>query len=254
MRKPLHFRIGLVALAGTIAWSGCARIFTPTPEPTYQQYQIDDAIEADSSIIAYYAPYKQQLEAEMNRVVGRTQVALTKPGNVPETLLGNFFTDALLEEGKRLEPRAQLSFGTKGGLRRELSEGDLTIGDLFELMPFENEMVVLELSAGHIERLAQFIAASNGQPVAGLTLAIRNGRPHDIRIEGAPVHPDSTYFLVTYDYLANGGDNLRGLDNPVSRQDLGKKVRESLIDYVARHTENNKTIHAQLEGRITSDQ
>lgn len=237
-----------------MAWSGCARIFTPTPTPVYQQYQIDDALEADSSILAYYAPYKQQLEAEMNRAVGRTAVALTKPGNQPETLLGNFFADALLEEGKKLEPRAQLSFGTKGGLRRELQQGAITIGDLFELMPFENELVVLELTADHISQLTQFIAASNGQPVAGLQLAIRNGQPTDILINGSPVHADSTYHLVTYDYLANGGDNLRGLDNPISRKDLGKKVRESLIDYVARHTENNEIIHAKLDGRITSDQ
>jgi len=253
MRKLLLFRVGLMALVCGLACSGCARIFTPTAAPYGRPYVMDDTIEPDSSIIAYYMPYKQQLEAEMNRVVGRTEVALTKPGNVPETLLGNFFADALLEEGKRLEPRAQLSFGTKDGLRRELGQGDITIGDLFELMPFENELVVLELSAGHIERLAQFVAARNGQPLAGLTLVIRDGQPHDIRVAGAPLHPDSTYFLVTYDYLANGGDNLRALENPVSRHNLGKKVRESLIDYVARHSENNKTIHAKIEGRITTD-
>ena len=243
----------MVLVAG-MAWSGCARIFTPTPTPTHQQYQIDGALEADSSIIAYYAPYKQQLEAEMNRLVGRTAVALTKPGNQPETLLGNFFAEALLDEGKRLAPRAQLSFGTKGGLRRELQQGNITIGDLFDVMPFENELVVLELTASHIGQLAQFIAATNGQPVAGLQLDIRNGKPTNVLIDGAPVHADSTYHLVTYDYLANGGDNLRGLDNPVSRKDLGKKVRESLIDYVARHTDNNEIIHAKLDGRITSDQ
>lgn len=254
MRIPFIYRISLLLALGGLSWSGCARIFTPAAQPAYQQYQIDGAIDADSAIIAYYTPYKQQLEAEMNRVVGRSAVALTKPGNVPETLLGNFFADALLEEGRKIEPRAQLSFGTKGGLRRELPQGDITIGDLFELMPFENELVVLELSASHIDRLAQFIATTGGQPVAGLQLAIRNGKATDIRIAGAPVHPDSTYHLVTYDYLANGGDNLRGLDNPVSRHDLGKKVRESLIDYVTRHTENNEMIHAAREGRITSDQ
>ncbi len=249
---PIH-RVALLLFVVSMSWGGCARIFVPA-QPQHQQYQIDEALPADSSIIAYYLPYKQQLEAEMDRVIGHAAVSLTKPGDLPETLLGNFFADALLEEGRLLDPRTQLSFGTKGGLRRELHQGDISIGDIFELMPFENELVILELSADHIKRLAEFIAATKGQPVAGLTMTIRNGQPNDIRIEGVSIHPDSTYHLVTYDYLANGGDNLRGLDNPINRKDLGKKVRESLIDYIIRHTENNKTIHAKLEGRITSDQ
>lgn len=253
MRIILPYRVTLLLLIGSLLWGGCARIFVSTPHQ-YQQYQIDESLLADSSIIAYYQPYKQQLEAEMNRSIGHAAVSLTKPSDSPETLLGNFFADAILDEGQKLEPRAQLSFGTKGGLRRELHQGDITVGDLFELMPFENELVALELSADHIFRLAEFIASTRGQPVAGLTLSIRNGRPDDIRIGGSPIHPDSTYHLITYDYLANGGDNLKGLDNPIHRKDLGKKVREALIDYVTRNAENNKEIHAQLEGRITNHQ
>lgn len=253
MRIAFTQRITLLLFVSSLFWNGCARIFTPT-QPQYQQYQIDETLPVDSTIISYYLPYKQQLETEMNRVVGHTAVSLTKPGDSPETLLGNFFADALLEEGKKMEPRIGLSFGTKGGLRRELHKGEITIGDMFELMPFENELVVLELSADHIRRLVDFIIASKGQPVAGLQLHIRNGQAEKILIGGSPIHADSTYHLVTYDYLANGGDNLRGLDNPINRMDLGKKVRESLIDYVIRHTENNEMIHAKIEGRITSDE
>src|SRR5690606_13592347 len=150
MRKLLLFRVGLMALVCGLACIGCARIFTPTAAPYGRPYVMDDPTDPHSSNIAYYMPYKQQLEAEMNRVAGRAEVARTKPGNATETLLGNFVADALLAEGKCLEPRAQLSSGTKDGLRRELGHGDITVGDLFELMPFENELVVLELSAGHI--------------------------------------------------------------------------------------------------------
>src|SRR5690606_26398936 len=192
----------------------------------------------------------QQLEAEMGRVVGRTDVALTKPKNAPETRLGNFFADALLTEVKKYEPAADFSFGTKGGLRIELQKGDITVGNLFELMPFENELVLLELSGKSVAQLAQFIAATGGQPVAGLRMRIKEGKATGITIGGKPLDVSRTYKLITYDYLANGGDNSRGLNNPVNRINLGQKVREALITYVNEQTQAGKHINTQLDERI----
>lgn len=186
----------------------------------------------------------------MNRVIGHAPISLTKPGNSPETLLGNFFTDALIEEGRKIHPHIDVSFGTKGGLRTEIAKGDITIGKVFELMPFENELVVLELTGEGIQRLAQFIAASNGQPVSGIEIDIVNESPTNIRIGGKPFDESKTYHLLTYDYLANGGDDMRGLDNPVNRYDLGIKVREVLIQYIEQRTTEGKPITAQLDGRI----
>jgi len=218
----------------------------------YKQYKIDNEIQPDSTYIRYYQPYKQQLDAEMNRVIGHTDVTLTHPRSEPETLLGNFFAEALLTEGRRVHSDVDFSFGTKGGLRIELQKGDITVGHLFELMPFENELVVLELSAAHVQQLAQFIASTNGQPIAGMCMQISNGQATDIRIGGEPLNLSRTYKLLTYDYIANGGDHVRGLDDPVSRTDLGIKVREALMEYVGQQTRAHNYITTQLDGRITS--
>src|SRR5690606_882792 len=209
--------IGILSLGVT----SCSRYFVPQDKAVYTEIQIDSQLTEDPTYIRFYAPYKAQLEAEMSQVIGHTDVALTKPADVPETRLGNFFTDALLAEGKKHDPAAEISFGTKGGLRIELQKGDITIGNLFELMPFENEMVLLELSGKSVLQLAQFIAASGGQPVSGMRMKIRNNKPTDITIAGKPLEDSRTYKLITYDYLANGGDNARGLGEPVSRVDLG---------------------------------
>ena len=245
----LGFPLVLIAL-NLIA---CSRHLVVTKQE-YKQYKIDSGLPPDSAYIKYYQPYKQQLGAEMKRVIGHSDVQLTKPRSAPETLLGNFFADALLEEGRSLHPDIDFSFGTKGGLRTELPKGAITVGHLFELMPFENELVLLELSAERVQQLAQFIAGSEGQPIAGMRMAIRDGRAEDIRIGDEPLNPARTYKLVTYDYLANGGDNIRGLDHPVSRIDLGRKVREALLDYVEQLTQAGKHINTQLDGRITRNQ
>lgn len=244
----------LLCLTVGLANASCNRHFVLRKGGMYTRFPMDSTITDDPAFVRLYAPYKQQLDAGMNRVVGRTAVALTKPGNVPETLLGNFFADALLTEGRKLHPEAEFSFGTKGGLRTELMQGDITVGHLFELMPFENELVVLELSGASVLQLAQFAASTGGQPMAGMRLHIANGHAADIRIGGAPLDTARTYTLVTYDYLANGGDNSRGLENPVNRINLGKKVREALIDYVSGLSHDGQHINTKLDGRITTDE
>ena len=245
-KSSLALFIGVLSLGTT----SCSRYFVPQGSATYTEIQIDSQLTEDPAYVKLYAPYKAQLEAEMNRVIGHADVALTKPANAPETLLGNFFTDALLAEGQKHDPAAELSFGTKGGLRIELQKGAITIGNLFELMPFENEMVLLELSSQDVQQLAQYIAASGGQPVSGLRMKIVDNKPSDITIAGKPLEDSRTYKLITYDYLANGGDNARGLGKPVSRVDLGQKVREALIDYVSEQEKAGKHINTQLDGRI----
>ncbi len=231
----------------------CSRIFVPSGNE-YRQYAINNDLPPDSSSILYYQPYKKQLDAEMSRIVGYTDADLTKPAAATETLLGNFFADALLAEGRRLYPDADFSFGTKGGLRRELKQGPVTIGHIFELMPFENDLVILELTGESVQQLAAFIAATGGQPVAGLQMTISGGEAKDIRIANAPLDLLKTYHLVTYDYLANGGDRVKGLEYPLKRTNSGKKVRELLMDYVSRQTAEGKTIHTQTDGRITTAQ
>jgi len=244
----------LLALIGlTLANNGCSRHMVPS-QTEYREFKIDNTIPADTAFLAYYAPYKRQLEMEMGRIIGRSAMRLTKPGTAQETLLGNFFAEALLTESRKTNPDIDFSVGTKGGLRTELPKGDITVGDLFELMPFENELVVLDLSGESIKELAQFIAKTGGQPVAGLRMVIDDGQPQNIQIGGQPFDKSRTYRILTYDYLANGGDNIRGLDRPLKRINLRKKVRETLIEYIQQHTQDNKELTAQLDGRITFDE
>lgn len=256
MKKFFLQRLGVMYLSLLVLslGGGCASaIFIPA-DRSHNQYEISSEIPADPAIETYIAPYKIQLESEMNKVIGRSEVRLTKSRNQPETLLGNFFTDALLQQGRKYDPEIDFSFGTSGGLRTELPEGDLTVGHLFELMPFENKLSILELTTESVEQVAQFIASSNGQPVSGLTMEIHNGNARNIQIGGQPLQKGQTYKLLTYDYLANGGDNSRGLDAPVSRADLPQKVRETLIEYIIELTENNQSINTKLDGRVKISQ
>ena len=151
-----HAAFHVAVLAGLSLLASCQKHLAVS-KSEYKQYGIDQEVGADSAIIRYYQPYKDKMRAEMNRVVGQTEQALTKPSN-PETLMGNFFADAMLKEGLKKDPAIQFTLATKGGLRTTFPKGNITVSHVFELMPFENEMVVLKLSGPNVQQVIDFIA------------------------------------------------------------------------------------------------
>ncbi|MBD1426285.1 5'-nucleotidase C-terminal domain-containing protein [Sphingobacterium arenae] len=210
---------------------------------------MDSSIVADSRIIDHYTPYKQKLDAEMNRVIGISDQYLTH-SRASESLMGNFFADALLWKGKQLDPDVQASFSTKGGIRAELKAGDITIGSMFQIMPFENVVSILTLHGADMLRWADYMAKTGGQPAGGIKLVVKDDKVVEFLVQGKPVDPDAKYKLVTYDYLANGGDYVTCFDDVIARQDYKQLIRETLIEYVSDLTKQGKHIQAQLDGRV----
>jgi len=242
-----HVKI-TAAVFSAFTISSCNRHFA-VQKNEYRQYAMDSQLSVDSSVVKYYLPYKNKMEAEMNRVIGQADHEITKTSK-PESLLGNFFSDALLAEGLKKEPSVQFTFSTKGGLRTGIPKGDITVSDIFELMPFENEIVLLKISGATVQKLIDFIVNDKGQPVAGMTMKIKNNKAYDVTIAGKPFDMNQTYNLLTYDYLANGGGDVTFLDKPIARNNIGLKVRDALMQYIAEQTKSGKKINTQLDGRI----
>jgi 2',3'-cyclic-nucleotide 2'-phosphodiesterase (5'-nucleotidase family) len=228
--------------------SSCHRPLT-VAKSDYRQYAIDSQTGVDSAFVNYYLPYKEKMQSEMDKVIGQTEQELTKP-SAPETLMGNFFADALLTEGLKKDPSIQFTLATKGGLRTTFPKGDITVSHVFELMPFENEMVVLKLSGENVQKLIEFIVNKDGEPISGMRMKIRNKQAYDVTIGGQPFDVSKTYNLLTYDYLADGGDDLECLRQPLERREINKKVRDALLENIMDLTRQGKKINAQLDGRI----
>ncbi|WP_447768997.1 5'-nucleotidase C-terminal domain-containing protein [Sphingobacterium faecium] len=249
MKLTIH-QLQYVALGflAILLSTSCSKKLSPA-QKDFKQYEVNKNTVEDSAIVAIYSPYKKQMQAEMNRVIGYSEVALTKE-KAPETLMGNFFTQALLEASEKVNNKADIAFATKGGIRNEIKAGDITIESVFEVMPFENQLTVMELNGDQIQQLATFIAATGGQPVTGLTLSIQDKKPVNIQIQGKDLDLQKIYKVVTYDYLANGGDNLDLFTHALKRTDYPQKVRESLMEYIANFTKKGQKINMQLDGRV----
>lgn len=209
-----------------------------------------DAAAPDSAITAMIAPYKRDLDASMNAVIGLASHTL--PKGRPESLLGNWATDAIHAQGERYTgERIDLAFTNSGGLRiPALPAGEITVGKIYELMPFDNILVTLQLSGAEVQALADYAAARGGEPVSRhLRFTIAEDRAQGVTLDGEPLDTAATYTVLTTDYLANGGDHLHFFKGKPQRS-LEVYFRDALIDHIKALTAVGESVHAQLDGRI----
>ena len=217
-------------------------------------YPISASVAADSTIIKTYLPYKLKMDAQMNAVIGYSAIALTKTSVGGESLLGNFFSDAALHEARKTYPDIDFAMpSTNGGLRNDLPLGAITLANVFELMPFENELIVFELNGSSVQSLMNMIAKSKGQPVSGITIKITDRKPVEVFINGKPFDPSKSYRVLTSDYIAGGGDDVNSFKNPVKSTIVGLKVRDALIQYIKEQQASGKKINSILDRRVTND-
>src|SRR5688572_22906602 len=137
MRKILY-----IFLASGVVLSCTPRHphFSSTASYQYIQKEKDD-----STINAIILPYKEKVDADMNKVIGYSEVAMPKLRDQPETLLGNFVADCAFETAQSLDKEVDFCVLNNGGLRSSLPMGDITIRNVYELMPFDNEIVVVSM-------------------------------------------------------------------------------------------------------------
>ncbi|WP_316784505.1 5'-nucleotidase [Pedobacter frigiditerrae] len=219
-----------------------------------EEQNINSSLPVDSSIIKTYMPYKVKVEAEMNEVIGYTDVLLAKSSTVPESVLGNFFADAVFNQARKIEPKIDFVFPTTtGGLRNDIAKGPITVSSIFELMPFENQLVLFNLKGEDALKVITYVAGRGGQPVSGLRFNIKDRMPQNIIVNGKPFDVTKTYWVVASDYIASGGDDAVGFATPISRKNMGLLVRDALLKEVKETQAAGNKINAKLDGRITKN-
>jgi 2',3'-cyclic-nucleotide 2'-phosphodiesterase (5'-nucleotidase family) len=206
----------------------------------------------DSAIYKVMSPYKKTHDEQMYAVIAKSEDALVKADI--ESTLGNFFCDAVIYETKKLlgkdSTMLDVAIFNKGGLRNSLPKGNITIGNIFELMPFENEVVLLKLSGTQFKDMCYKIAEKGGIPIGGMRLTMKGTTPTDITINGKAFDETKDYWVVTSDYLANGGDSYNFFKNAKEKKIMNVLLRNLIINYCEDITKLDQTIKPKLDGRI----
>jgi 2',3'-cyclic-nucleotide 2'-phosphodiesterase (5'-nucleotidase family) len=193
-----------------------------------------------NAILALLAPYSQELSKTMNDIVGHNSLELKK--DKPSGSLGNMVSDAMLFQAKKINPKVQICVSNHGGVRiPNLGVGPITLGKVYELMPFDNTICIMELSGLQLDSLCQAIAGAGGHPIAGFEMKISDKKAKDITINGSKINENETYIIAVNDYIANGGDNNVMLAR-LPKADSKIMVRDAIINYLKHCNENKKDI------------
>lgn len=222
-----------------------------TAEEKGQKYQVEaETASEDADITAMIQPYKVQLDKEMDVVIGINTQDMDK--GKPESLLTNWMADALQKKtDDYYDGDVDFAVSNYGGIRIPvMAAGDITRGKIFELMPFDNMIVVMKLADTTVTKLFNHMAGDNGWPISSnVSYEINDQKPQNILINGKPIQKGATYTISISDYLANGGDKCYFLEEG-QREDLSVLIRDALIEYVTEETIAKRKLSSRLDGRL----
>ena len=230
----MKFRVFLIYLVAFLLASCSVQYNLQSHSESIYDVKADN----DSTITAMIAPYKIGIDSVMNKVLCISKIEMTK--GKPESLIGNFVCDLCLQQYSNM---ADICVMNNGGLRSILPKGEITKGMIFELMPFENELVILELGSDDYIQLLEYITKRGGEPFAGVNIIMdENGTvlSQSLDLNKGKIR------VLTSDYLANGGDKMSFFKDKKQTK-VGIKLRDAIINYCVAQD----TISSELDNRIS---
>lgn len=186
----------------------------------------------------FIKPYREHINSDLDSVLAYCPETLDKKAKNWQSTIGNMMSDVILRRGDivfkaRENKNIDICLLNHGGIRALLPKGNITTRNAFEIMPFENTMVVIALKGEQVlEMVNYFISEKKPHPLSGITFTIdKENQPINILVQGKPLDNDKIYYVGTNDYLSNGGDNMNFFKKGIATYDLDYKLRNILIDY-----------------------
>ncbi|WP_413306987.1 cell wall-binding repeat-containing protein [Bacillus sp. 1P10SD] len=216
--------------------------------------------------------YKPAISAKEATVVGTAGVDLVggnPPARIGETNLGNFITDGMLAKAKTINPDTLIAVQNGGGIRVTLPAGNITLADVFRVLPFGNTLGIMNLKGSEIKEALEYSvkdapnAFGGFLQVSGLKFTYDSSKPVGQKVQTVEVKGnngsfttldlDKNYYVATNVFTAKGGDGYTMFAKAYAEgrvSEPGFVDWEMFNDYIA--AQPNKTVNAQVEGRIVN--
>ncbi len=263
-----NLAFAMVAFSFASASAQVATKPAPAPSPVRSNARatetlVDSAIPDDPAVNKMLEAYAPKVRA-LGEVIGKLKGDLRKAG-VGAGSLGNFVTDGLrAEAGRKLGKPVVLAVTNSGGLRKSvITEGDLRLQDIFELLPFENALVAFDLTGAQvIDLLRGVVGRRDAQSGARIKYKLNAQKRPEMQtvkllIDGQEVEidPATIYTVISIDYLlrVTGGDYAAVLSQAKNIRPLGLTMRDALTQYVKAETAAGREIKSTLDGRFVFD-
>lgn len=203
-----------------------------------QQISISDSLAIDQSIEDFIKPYRENVNKNLDSVLAYAVDTYSKRDGQHNTAIGNMMADAVYEQSNpvfksRTGENIDFVLLNHGGIRAIISKGNVTTRTAYEVMPFDNSVVVVTLKGAQIKELLDYLVADKrAHPISKLNIVLDNdGKLKNAKLNGQPLDYNKTYNVATNDYLYGGGDSMNFFKTNDSLYVLDYKIRNVLIDY-----------------------
>lgn len=232
-----HSAFAKAVLLSTILLVSCSQKIYELKKVSGNQTAVDATLESTEEIEAFIAPFKKSLDGQMNEQISYNPTSMHKNDYKLNTPIGNMMAAIVRTQGEpvyysRTGKRLDMVLLNHGGIRSGLNAGPVTMRSAYEIMPFDNEIVIAELSGKQVHELINYLVErKSAHPIDGLQILLNKDHSiNKVLINKKPIDDYKTYTVATNDYLYNGGDNMSFFkDTPMTKIDY--KIRNALIDY-----------------------
>lgn len=217
---------------------GCEEYVPKLRNVEGQRIQINYTATPKDSIESFISPYRNRINQVLDSVLAYAPKTLSKTEGTLNTAAGNLMADIIIEEVNPIY-KARTGRGidfavlNHGSIRSIISSGNISERTAYEIMPFENSVVIAELDGKTVRAMVSFlINAEVAHPISGIQIIVdKNKSLQAVNIHGKPFNENKTYFVATSDYLITGGDKMDFFKDYISLTDSDYLIRNTLIDY-----------------------
>ena len=215
----------------------------------YRMVRLDSTYDAklDPGLVKYLERHKARLDKKMDEVIGHCDLTMNVAS--PKSPLSDLLTGLLWKDGPAAikQEACDLSILNFGGIRTNLQAGDVTVGDIFKISPFDNYLVVITIRGSELKTVVnRFRLDALKAATAGMEISYKNNVPDKIMIQGKELQDDAMYRLITLNFIAEGGDNILS-GAKYENVDYSMLIfRDFLIDEVKKISKSGKSLSAAL--------
>lgn len=197
----------------------------------------------------FLAPFKEKVDSFVGPVIGNSDIYMN--ADRPESLLSNWAADVLLTEASKKYGKIDFAVINIGGLRSSMPKGAIRRGDIIDIAPFQNMLVIITLKGSDVKELFNQFSIYGGEGVShGVKILMDTKKlKSEGTLKGKKIKDNKLYRIATLDYLAEGNDNMKAFCKAVKTIRTDTPVRDIYMDYISKQNAKGKSLNAKIEGR-----